>query len=120
LTIEFTHTQERLPLQREATYDCVSSISPEQSPTPPTCGEDVLLRYSKDTQHCNQHANQRLPGRRAAQPCSYIYPIYSVVKNHESGICHYRALGRLEHFCPRLNLRTCLFKLKGGKRLSLG
>ena len=44
-----------------------------------------MIRYvSKDTQHCNQHTSQNQPGRLAAQPCSYIYPIYSVVKNHQA------------------------------------
>jgi len=41
-----------------------------------------LPEYSKDTQHCNQldpiETTYKL---KAAQPCSYIYPIYSVVKN---------------------------------------
>ena len=47
----------------------------------------------------------------AAQPCSYIYPIYSVVKNHMSELIallrlSHHALGRLEHSCSRFNHRA--------------
>ncbi len=41
------------------------------------------LEYSKDTQQLTA-SNRIQPGRPAAQPCSYIYPIYSVVKNRRA------------------------------------
>ena len=41
-----------------------------------------MPEYSKDTQHCNQFDLIETTYKpKAAQPCSYIYPIYSVVKN---------------------------------------
>jgi len=86
LTIEFTRTHQRDNRWKRGAdlrlcfvhFFRRSSIAPQVS-TSSFKGD--LLRYSKDTQHCNQRTDQRLPGRRAAQPCSYIYPIYSVVKN---------------------------------------
>ncbi len=72
------------------------------------------VEYSKDTQQLTA-SNQDQPGRRAAQPCSYIYPIYSVVKNRRAFRIAaaslwfrrtVRALGRLEHACSRFNLRA--------------
>ncbi len=38
----------------------------------------------------------------------------------KAAICHYRALGRFEHFCPRLNLNSCCVMLQAAKRFSLG
>ena len=43
------------------------------------------FKYSKDTQQLTG-SDQRQPGRHAAQPCSYIYPLYSVVKKRRA-IC---------------------------------
>jgi hypothetical protein len=42
-----------------------------------------LYEYSKDTQQLTA-SDQNQPGGHAAQPCSYIYPIYSVVKNRRA------------------------------------
>jgi hypothetical protein len=57
----------------------------------------------------------------AAQPCSYIYPIYSVVKNHGANritALSLRTLRCLEHSCSRFNLRKLSQKLNL-KQLSL-
>jgi hypothetical protein len=71
------------------------------------------LEYSKDTQQLTA-SNQIQPDRQAAQPCSYIYPIYSVVKNRRAvriaasplgSRKTRRALGRLEHSRSRFSLR---------------
>jgi len=51
----------------------------------------------KDTQHWIQLTSRILPTKTAAQPCSYIYPIYSVVKNRLRAI-------QLQRYGPRARL----------------
>ena len=99
LTIEFTPTQLRINLNhtREASVDlCVCVLRPlspvqHSAVCPRQPGEyfSCLYEYSKDTQQLTAYVvtNQRPTWRAqcAAQPCSYIYPIYSVVKNRRAG-----------------------------------
>ena len=55
--------------------------------------------YSKDTQHCDSLIPETTRSK-AAQPCSYIYPIYSVVKYRLSD-------SWLLATSPGARLRTC-------------
>jgi hypothetical protein len=54
-----------------------------QKPTPRTRSISSPCYYPKDTQQLNLQHCAETTRTLKAQPCSYIYPIYSVVKLHK-------------------------------------
>ena len=93
LTIEFTRTQ-----QSNNLYHLPVSILSIR------LYQFIDTNYLKTLNNCSAHRSDTTR-RWLAQPCSYIYPIYSVVKNHQATCCRCRTLRRLEHFCSRFKSR---------------
>ena len=46
-----------------------------------------------------------------AQPCSYIYPIYSVVKHHRQALLTSTPWGAGHNVCPRIKPQACTCRL---------
>jgi len=110
LTIEFTRTHQELTLTAGATYvfrppsgTCLHWIRVE--------GTENILKTLNTV--ISRDPTETTRGPKAAQPCSYIYPIYSVVKYRlrpnvsafASTLQQLRALGRAGTYSLRYKLK---------------